>query len=356
MFKRPAKFRALAAISAVAALTLTACGSESDSDAKAADGLTEVTVVLGWLPTAESGGFYAAQQLGYYEELGLDVTIEPGGPQVSSTQLVASGRAEFGITGGGANEIVSARDQGIPLKAVSAIMQKSATGMMVHADTGITSLEETDGMTWVNSAGVLGPDFAEQELGISFKRQQYTGSLANFILDDKMVQQGIAPAEPYVAHSEGDLDVKFFPFADIGFNPYNTVTYTNDEMIENDPEVVKAFVEASNKGWRDYMGDLEVATEINEYLTTEVDKELDLELTWYEWDSQRDFMIAEEGTKQIGAMTEERWSSLIDQMGELGVLDGEVQVDDVADFSMIPDIAPLESPAPPAGSFTQITY
>ena len=357
MFNRKARERAVAATILVSALALSACSTDS-ADASSDSGLTDVTVVLGWYPNAESGGFYAAQQLGYFEEAGLNVTIEPGGPQVSGTQLVASGRADFGVTGSGANEIVQAQDEGIPLQAVNAIIQKSITGMMVHADSGIESFEDTDGMSWVNSAGVLGPEWVKQEYGIDFQQMQYTGSLANFIRDDNLVQQGIAVNEPYVAHKEGNLAVRFLPFADTGFNPYNTVTYVTDDYLEGNRDVVEAFAEASNKGWRDYMGDIEVAQQINDYLTTEVDKELASDVLWFEWDAQRDYVLTAEGEAKVGAMTEERWATLIEQMKKLGVLKSDdLSVADVADFTVTPDIAPLESrPDAPEGSYERIDF
>ena len=358
MFKRLTKKRVVVASILASAFVLSSCSSSDSSKRSAQEGLTDVTVVLGWYPNAESGGFYAAQQLGYYEEAGLNVTIEPGGPQVSGTQLVASGRADFGITGSGANEIVQAQDQGIPLKAVNAIIQESVTGMMVHADSGIDSFEQTDGMTWVNSPGVLGAEWVKQEYGIEFDQMQYTGSLANFIRDDSLVQQGIAVNEPYVAHKEGNLAVKFLPFSDAGFDPYNTVTYVTEDYLENNRDIVEAFVAASNKGWAEYMGDIDVATRINDHLMNEVDKELSSDLLWFEWDSQRDYVLTGEGATKVGAMTEERWATLIEQMQKLGVVkqDG-LTVEDVADFTITPDIAPLETrPEAPAGSYEQIEF
>lgn len=357
VFQRMTRKCAVAASVLASVLTLSACSTAS-SDEGSDSGLTEVTVVLGWYPNAESGGFYAAQQLGYYEEAGLKVTIEPGGPQVSGTQLVASGRADFGVTGSGANEIVQAQDEGIPLKAVNAIIQESITGMMVHADSGIESFEQTAGMTWVNSPGVLGAEWVKHKYGIDFDSMQYTGSLANFIRNPALVQQGIAVNEPYVAHKEGDLAVNFLPFSDTGFNPYNTVTYVTEKFLDEKRDVVEAFVAASNKGWRDYMGDIDVAQKINDHLMNTVDKELSSDLLWFEWDAQRQFVLTGEGTTRIGAMTAERWTTLIEQMGTLGVLDrSDITVDDVADLTVTPDIAPLETvPDAPEGSYEQIGF
>lgn len=351
MFSRRSKVRTAAAGVLATTLALSACSADSSDEASGGDDLTDVTVVLGWFPSPESGGYYTAQQLGYYEDAGLNVTIELGGPQVSGTQLVASGRADFGITGAGANEIIQARDEGIPLKAVNAVIQESMTGMMVHADTGIESLEDTDGMTWVNSPGVLGVEWVKHEYGIDFPQMQFSGSIANFLQDDTLVQQEIAPNGPYVANQEG-VEVTFLPFADTGFSPYNSVTFVTDDYLEENRDIVEAFVDASNQGWRDYMGDVEIAGEINNYLIEEAGSDYSLDHTWFWWEAQRDYILTGEGTETIGAMTPERWTDLIDQMQSLGVLSGEVALDDVADFTVTPDIAPLDAlPEAPEGSY-----
>jgi NitT/TauT family transport system substrate-binding protein len=57
----------------------------------------KVTVVLQWVVQAQFAGYYAAQDLGYYKDYGLDVKIVPGGPDISADQIVAAGQAEFGV-------------------------------------------------------------------------------------------------------------------------------------------------------------------------------------------------------------------------------------------------------------------
>src|SRR5256885_10735899 len=58
---------------------------------------TKVSVVLQWVVQAQFAGYYAAKDLGYYKDYGLDVKIVPGGPDISADQLVAAGQAEFGV-------------------------------------------------------------------------------------------------------------------------------------------------------------------------------------------------------------------------------------------------------------------
>lgn len=67
---------------------------------------------------------------GFYKEAGLDMTIQSGGPGISSTQIVAGGKAEFGM--GQADEILLARQNGIPLVAIAATFQKNPQGIMFH--------------------------------------------------------------------------------------------------------------------------------------------------------------------------------------------------------------------------------
>lgn len=87
--------------------------------------------------TSRARGLYAAKEQGYYNETGLDMTIQAGGPQVSPTQIVASGKAQFGLAT--ADQLLVAREEGIPLVAIATIFQKSPQGLMVHANQNMSS-------------------------------------------------------------------------------------------------------------------------------------------------------------------------------------------------------------------------
>ena len=97
------------------------------STALAADDLTEVKFGTNWLPQAEHGGYYQALADGLYEECGLDLTIQPGGPQVNNRALLMAGRIDF-LMGGNLLLAFSAAEQNIPLKVVAAHFQKTVVG------------------------------------------------------------------------------------------------------------------------------------------------------------------------------------------------------------------------------------
>ena len=75
----------------------TAGGAGDDTTAQGGGEPDKVTVQLKWVTQAQFAGYYAAQEQGYFEDEGLEVTIKPGGPDIVPEQVVLGGQAEFGI-------------------------------------------------------------------------------------------------------------------------------------------------------------------------------------------------------------------------------------------------------------------
>ena len=87
---------------------------------------------------AQFAGYYAALEEGYYEDEGLDVTLKPGGPDITPEQVVASGQAEFGIDWLPA--LLAARDQGGDLVNIAQVFGKSGMTEVTWKDSGITDV------------------------------------------------------------------------------------------------------------------------------------------------------------------------------------------------------------------------
>lgn len=105
--------------------------------------LTEVTLVLQWVVQAQFAGYLAAADLGYYEEVCLDVTIRPGGPDINGDQVVASGEAEFGIRP--FVNTLAAREAGTDLVSIARVNQVVPTLVVSFADSGIEEPEDLEG-------------------------------------------------------------------------------------------------------------------------------------------------------------------------------------------------------------------
>lgn len=283
--------------------------------------LTKVSLVTNWFAEPEHGGQYTAFDKGYYKEAGLDMTIIPGGPQVSAMQIVASGKAEFGMDQ--ADAILRAREEGIPVVAIAATFQTNPQVLIYHKGDNITGFGDLNGHQVFTAAGATYWEYIKKAFKLdSVKEMKYNGSLAVFMDDKTAVTQGYVTSEPFALKQQG-VDVDYLLIHDSGYQPYANVLYTTEDMIKNKPEVVKQFVEASVKGWEYYKDHYE---EMNPEIQKR-NPDMALDQMKYSAETQIDFVYGGDAAEMgVGAMTEERWTKLADQMKELGLVSQDMDV------------------------------
>lgn len=310
----------------LAAAVLTACGgsAQTSSSPAAAGGaspsapakpLTAVTSVTNWFAEPEHGGQYAALAKGFYKEAGLDMTIQPGGPQVSSTQIVSSGKAMFGMTQ--ADDLLIARKEGIPIVAIAALFQKNPQGLIYHKSQDLKSFADLNGRPVYVATAASYWEFQKKKFKLDkVKEMKYTGSLANFVADPTAVTQGYVTAEPYALKKQG-VETGMLLNADFGYNPYANMLFTTEDTIKKHPDLVKAFVEASVKGWNYYKDHYE---EINPFIH-EKNPDMPLDAMKYGAEAQKDFVYGGDAAAYgVGHMSDKRWNTLMEQLMEIGLL------------------------------------
>jgi NitT/TauT family transport system substrate-binding protein len=111
--------------------------------AQAAPAPTRVTLQLEWVTQAEFAGYYCAQAKGYYRDVGLEVTLKPGGPQITPAQEDAAGRAEFGVSL--MSSLLALREQGVDLVNIAQVLRRSGTTEITWKESGIASLPQLRG-------------------------------------------------------------------------------------------------------------------------------------------------------------------------------------------------------------------
>jgi NitT/TauT family transport system substrate-binding protein len=116
-----------------------AAAGEAAAGAECAE-LQPVTLQLKWVAQAQFAGYYAAEGEGYYADECLDITINPGSPDIVPEQVVAGGQADFGINF--VPSLLSAREQGTNLVNVAQIFERSAMREISWQDSNITSPED----------------------------------------------------------------------------------------------------------------------------------------------------------------------------------------------------------------------
>lgn len=274
--------------------------------------LRKVELLLNWFPEAEHGGFYAAQVHGYYRDAGLDVEIVPGGPNVPVVQQVAGKQVEFGIVN--ADQICFGRAQQTPVVALMAPLQISPRCLIVHEKSGIKKFDDIQNMTVAMSNTSAFSHFLRKKF--PFKDVQivpYPGNVTKFLGDQNFAQQGYVFSEPFVAKQQGG-DPHVLMVSDVGFNPYTSCLIAHDDTVKQTPELVRSIVQASVKGWEQYLKD---PAQTNQAIH-KLNQEMSLEVLAFGVQELKplveDPVAKEHG---IGHMSLERWQTLVDQLIEI---------------------------------------
>ena len=210
------------------------------------------TLVTNWYAQPDQGGFYQAAATGLYRAAGLDVIIQSGSPQLNSTQLLLGGAVDAII--GFDTEVMTQVSHGIPVMTVAAMFQFDQEGLLAHSD--IQRIEQLAGHTLMiagNSRIGFWP-WLKQRFGFTEEQvRPYNDSLQPFLLDRNVAVQAIATAEPCELQRRG-IPARFFPFHQYGYPTYSCTVVTTRDVAERDPSRLRAFLEASIRGYRSYFG------------------------------------------------------------------------------------------------------
>lgn len=285
------------------------------AEATAPKALVPASLILNWFAEPEHGGNFAALAKGYYKDAGFDMTLTPGGPSVSATQIVASGKAQFGMANG--DDILVARQEGIPIIAIATSMQKSPQALIFHKDSGIKDFSDLNGHKVYVAATANFWQYMKKKYKLDTAQEmKYTGQLVNFVNDKNSVTQGYLTSEPFTLQQQ-NIEFGTLLNADSGYNIYAGVYFTTEKMVAEHPDQVKAFVEATVKGW-DYYKDH--SDEIHPMIK-EKNPDMGLDMMKYSAQKEMDFVYGGDAvTKGTGIMTQERWAEVQKQLVDVGVL------------------------------------
>ena len=288
--------------------------------------LDKVRFGTNWVAEPEHGGFYQALADGTYRQYGLDVTIVPGGPQVNNRILLPVGRLDFFMS---ANllQAFDAVAHKVPTISVAAMFQKDPQVLIAHPDAGVENFEDLKKLTlFVSNEGVATYfQWMKSEFGFSeAKVKPYTFNPQPFLADKNSAMQGYVTSEPYAIEQQGGFRPKIFLLADYGFDTYSTLIETRRDLVENKPDLVRRFVEASILGWYHFLYDDNAPARA---LIRKDNPEMTDALIAYSVENLKRYGIVNSGDTLklgIGAMTDARVESFFDKMARAGVVDRAV--------------------------------
>lgn len=279
-----------------------------------------------WLAQAEHGGFYQAVADGTYAACGLDVTIQPGGPQVNNRALMIAGKVDYHM-GGNLLEAFSAAEEGIPIVAVAASFQKEPQVILTHPGKAesFEDLKKLDKILIGDQGYASFYQWMKAAYGFTDEqREVYTFNPAPFIANENWGMQGYLSSEPFFVAKETGWEPGVFLIADAGYSTYSTLIETMADTIATKPEQVQCFVEGSIKGWYNYIYNDNTAA--NAMIKAD-NPEMTDEAIAYAIDKMKEAGIVDSGdalTLGIGAMTEAQVKDFFDKMVAAGVVSADV--------------------------------
>ena len=247
----PIRFSCRWAALILAGLTLlNGCArNEPETVTKAGKTFTRIILQSDWFAQPEHGGFYQALANGYYEEAGLEVEIRQGGPNAMPAAKLIAGQVHFAF--GRSYEGILRVARGVPLLMVGAFLQHDPQGIMSHEENPVNSFEDLDGKNIMAMPGMAWIDMLKMKYNIEFGVIPHDFGMERFINDKTFIMQCFVTNEPYYVRRKG-AHPKTLLISSSGFDPCHVI-YTTQQFARDNPEIVRAFVAASIRGWRDYI-------------------------------------------------------------------------------------------------------
>ncbi|KOO41143.1 ABC transporter substrate-binding protein [Priestia koreensis] len=320
----------------VLSVFLSACGKKESSNDGGKTGSQEITVVLDWFPNTNHTGLYVAKEKGYFKDQGLKVRIIQPGENSSADQLVASGKADFGISY--QENITQARTQGIPIKSIGAIIQHNTSGFASLKKDKIKTVKDFEGKRY----GGWGAPSEEATLKAAMEKnggdyskvKNVTLGAVDFFksigrdADFEWIYYGWDGIE---AERQGK-EINFIPVKDLdpALDYYTPVIATSDKLAKNNPALAKKFMAATAKGYEYAIENPDEAADSLLKGAPELNKELvKKSQQWLSTQYQAD-------AKQWGIQKKAVWNNYADWMYKRKLIQKKLDVKDAFTNEFLP--------------------
>lgn len=311
-------------ISLMTVLTLMvggcAAGQAGELQAEGEQGLEPVTVILDYVPNTNHTGMYVALEKGYYKEAGLDVKIIEPSEGATST-LIAVGKGDFGISYQEDVTLAKTAQDPLPIQAIATIIQNNTSGFATYKEKNITSVKDFEGKTY---AGWGGPGeeavlkAVMEQAGLDFKSLNCVISDGSGFsaLKDRVDIMWFYEAWDNVKCKMNDFEINFIELRELDerLNFYTPVIITNEKMISEQPEKVRQFLAATERGYVDAIAHPEESAGILHKYAPDYSLEMLVDSQKYLADKYQ------EGAEQWGIMKSSVWDNYTDFLVEYGVI------------------------------------
>ncbi len=250
------KGRRVLVVIAVLALAAVATWASSQSEgASAPKQVQKVNFQLNWKITGDHAPYYVAMDKGWFAEEGLDVNVILGQGSGYTVQALESGKAEIGISD--APVPIKMRAEGAKVRIVGIVFDKHPNAMYFWKDSGIKKPQDIAGKTVAVPAAdghkVMWPAFAKligvDPASVKFVNIEPSAKVAALASKNADAVFELYTGKPFMEKAIPPAQLGVFIWADYGFNAYAHSLIARDEVIKNNPELVRRFLKAAYRGW-----------------------------------------------------------------------------------------------------------
>jgi putative hydroxymethylpyrimidine transport system substrate-binding protein len=326
---------ALLCLALSTAFAVSACGTKSEDVTPVRE---KFSVALDWYANPDHAGFFVAEELGYFEDAGLDVSLDSPTDPSLPIKLVAAGKADLAISY--EPEVLLARQQGLDVSAVSTVVGVPLTSLIWLKKSKIRKVSDLKGKT-ISTAGI---PYQTAYLRTILER----AGLSESDVKQVGVGQGLLPSiisgraqatlGPFW-NIEG-VDLKrsgknpvIKPVDQLGVPSYSEmVLVAKSSRIAEDPEAIELFLKALERGTGEAVARPNLAT------TSILDANPALErpTTAAQIKATLPLLAQENGNKPFGYMDTTRWQTFIDWAVDNEVLTAPQRAVDVLSNSLLP--------------------
>jgi ABC-type nitrate/sulfonate/bicarbonate transport system substrate-binding protein len=326
----------------IAALVLVGCGAASTpAPTSTPESKTNVSVQLSWTHNIEYAGFYMAQNKGFYDQENLAVELRVGGYDnagnfINPIDLVASGKADFGIFDGG--EIVKARANGVPVVAIASNYQRHPMALVSMADKNITRPQDligkrvqvADNNLLIYNALLASQGIAPSQVNMTI-RTDFT--IAPLTSGDTDVLNSWVTNDVVRLEAE-NYKINMIVASDYGIDMYPDVIFTSQDMVTNHPDLVLGFLRATLRGVQGSVDDPDTTAHLSSALNPD-----------YTFDTEKASMarslpLLNPPGSHVGMMAASVWQFTEQTLRDQGILTTPLDVNTVYTMTFLNQIYP----------------
>jgi NitT/TauT family transport system substrate-binding protein len=320
--------------------TVAGCGDDDDDGGGGSGGTDQVQVQLDYVIRGNHAPFFVADEKGFFARQGIEVeNIQEGTGSADAMRIVGNGGADFGF--GDLPTLAVARSQGVPVRSIAAVNQRSPLGFCAKADRfTLSEPADIEGTQMAVHPGQSTDLFyrafvAANDLDAdSIEERTVEPPYENYLLQDRVdVVPCYIDAEVPILQEKtgGEGTLSIMLGADHGYDALGSGLFTNEELLENDPDLVQRFTTAYLEGLRWVIDNPDEAAALLTGARPQLADSENLFRAQLQADIEDTFTSPVTDRHGLGYADPRAWQATVEILDEQGVLDGPVEPEEAYD-------------------------